>query len=231
MSDLIPVNQQEMIDILTASKDYFYSYTKGGKLVEGLTIEGINECANRMNFEIIDLKHFNNDHSYFAIAKAKDPYTNSTRWGAFEQPKVQNGKTDPHAFTKAIHKAQRNALKQLIPHYVQKAVIAIAKGGKPPPPPQEKQTAEKTDRMQKATFAEANKLYDKFAEKEITKETFWNFIKAAFKVESRNDMTIQDWTELHAKLQASNESTNVLNELTENINTWKTKTSQKQSKS
>ena len=98
-----------------AIQEYVYSFKQGGRTVEGLTMAGINEAANRRGLEIVDLEYEETETTWRAVAKAFDSQTGNSRYGAFEQPKKTGTKVDPFAFTKAIHKAQRNALKHLIP--------------------------------------------------------------------------------------------------------------------
>ena len=107
-----------------AIEDYIYSFKQGGRSVQGLTLAGVNEAANRrggIQVETIDFTE--TETSWICVAKAHDTITDSSRFGAFEQPKKMGSKTDPHAFTKAIHKAQRNAIRQLIPVPVIKEVL------------------------------------------------------------------------------------------------------------
>ena len=112
------VDDQAIIQMMTgqAIKDYVYSFKQGGKVVEGLTLAGINEAANRRGgIEVAEIEYTERDQSWLAVAKATDCITGSSRYGACEQPKSAGSRPDPFAFTKAIHKAQRNAIKQLLP--------------------------------------------------------------------------------------------------------------------
>ena len=117
-----------------AIEDYVYSFTQGGRKVQGLTLAGINEAANRRGgLEIESIQYKETEDSWQVIAKAVDTITNNSRYGACEQSKKMGSKTDPFAFTKAVHKAQRNALKQLIPVPVIKEVLShyLQKGSRP----------------------------------------------------------------------------------------------------
>ena len=108
-----------------AIEDYVYSFTQGGRKVQGLTLAGINEAANRRGgLEIESIQYKETEDSWQVIAKAVDTITNNSRYGACEQSKKMGSKQDPFAFTKAVHKAQRNALKQLIPVPVIKEVLS-----------------------------------------------------------------------------------------------------------
>ena len=137
----IPVNPNEEIEMSTeltliddksiiadmqghAIEEYVYSFKQGGRNVQGLTLAGINEAANRRGgLEITEIQYKETEDTWQAVAKALDTVTGSSRYGACEQPKKMGAKSDPFAFTKAIHKAQRNALKQLIPLPVIKEVL------------------------------------------------------------------------------------------------------------
>ena len=111
------------------TEDYVYSFKQGGKTVTGFTIAGINEAANRRGgIEVTELTHEERGDSWLATAKAVDTVTGSERWGAYEQNKnLPNGKIALYAFTKAIHKAQRNAIRQLLPVSVIKQVLNFLK--------------------------------------------------------------------------------------------------------
>ena len=96
---------------------------------------------------------------------------------------------DPHAFTKAIHKAQRNAVKQLLPVTVIKEVLNFylhrqaggetAQMGLP-----SAASTSKVSNAQKAAFSMATKLEGKLEEQNITKSDFWNYVKRRYAVES-----------------------------------------------
>ena len=120
------VDDQAIIELMTGQtiQDYVYSFKQGGRTVEGLTLAGINEAANRRGgIQIEEVKYEEREHSWIATAKAVDTITGSSRYGAYEQPKMAGSRPDPFAFTKAIHKAQRNAIKQLIPVPVIREVL------------------------------------------------------------------------------------------------------------
>jgi len=61
-----------------------------------------------------DIQFVEKDNSWIAIAKAMDISTGLSRYGIFEQPKRRSGREDSFAFTKAVHKARRTAIKQLL---------------------------------------------------------------------------------------------------------------------
>ena len=215
------VDDQAIVEMMTGQsiQDYVYSFKQGGKTVEGLTLAGINEAANRRGgIQVGDLEYEEREHSWFATVKATDTVTGSSRYGAYEQPKRMGNRDDPHAFTKAIHKAQRNAVKQLLPVTVIKEVLNFylhqqvggetAQMGLP--------TAASTSKIsnaQKAAFSIATKLEGKLEEQNITKSDFWNYVKRRYAVESRNDMTEMQWTQLSAELQAGAATPDLFKEL------------------
>ena len=215
------VDDQAIVEMMTGQsiQDYVYSFKQGGKTVEGLTLAGINEAANRRGgIQVDDVHYEERDHSWLATAKATDTVTGSSRYGAYEQPKRMGNREDPHAFTKAIHKAQRNAVKQLLPVTVIKEVLNFylhrqaggetAQMGLP--------SAAATGQIsnaQKAAFSMATKLEGKLEEQSITKSDFWNYVKRRYAVESRNDMTEMQWTQLSAELQAGASTPDLFKEL------------------
>ena len=215
------VDDQAIVEMMTGQsiQDYVYSFKQGGKTVEGLTLAGINEAANRRGgIQVDDVQYEEREHSWLATAKATDTVTGSSRYGAYEQPKRMGNREDPHAFTKAIHKAQRNAVKQLLPVTVIKEVLNFylhrqaggetAQMGLP--------SAASTGQIsnaQKAAFSMATKLEGKLEEQSITKSDFWNYVKRRYAVESRNDMTEMQWTQLSAELQAGASTPDLFKEL------------------
>ena len=219
------VDDQAIIELMTGQtiQDYVYSFKQGGRTVEGLTLAGINEAANRrggIQIEAIDYEE--REHSWIATAKAVDTITGSSRYGAYEQPKMAGGRADPFAFTKAIHKAQRNAIKQLIPVPVIREVLNFylnrkTGAGNATQQPQLQQGGGNIANAQRAAFAIANNLAGPLEGKGVDKADLWNYIKRKYGVESRNDMSELQWTQLSAELKAAETSPQLLDELCERI--------------
>ncbi|MCY3743370.1 MAG: hypothetical protein OXH00_20340 [Candidatus Poribacteria bacterium] len=219
------VDDQAIIELMTGQtiQDYVYSFKQGGRTVEGLTLAGINEAANRRGgIQVEEVKYEEQENSWIATAKAVDTITGSSRYGAYEQPKMSGGRPDPFAFTKAIHKAQRNAIKQLIPVPVIREVLNFylhrkAGTGNSAPQHQIPQAAGNIAQAQKAAFAIASNLAEPLEKKGITKAALWDYIKRKYSVESRNDMTELQWTQLSAELKAAETTPQLLNDLCERI--------------
>ena len=220
-------DDRAIIDMLTgqAAEDYVYSFQQGGRTVEGLTLAGINEAANRRGgIKVDEVRYEEKESSWLAIARATDTVTGSARYGAYEQPKHtgtdSNGKLrdDPHSFTKAIHKAQRNAIKQLLPVPVIREVLSFYLKGNPtrtnadykPPSPDQEQA-----------FAIATKLLPDFADENISKTEFWDYMKHTYSVSSRTEMTQEQWATLAATLSAAQSDTTLLAEIIVKIEEWK----------
>lgn len=217
------VDDQAIVQMMTgqAIKDYVYSFKQGGKTVEGLTLAGINEAANRRGgIEVESLEFEEREKTWLAIVKATDTITGSSRFGASEQSKTMGSRTDPHAFTKAIHKAQRNAIKQLLPVPIIKEVlnfylhrqhetkhVSVSNNA----------NAEQLGSAQKAAFALATKLKDKLEQQSISQENFWSYVKTRFGVESRNQMSEVDWTTLAAELTAASSKKELFQEFIKKI--------------
>ena len=219
------VDDQAIIELMTGQtiQDYVYSFKQGGRTVEGLTLAGINEAANRRGgIQIEEIDYEEREHSWIATAKAVDTITGSSRYGAYEQLKMAGSRPDPFAFTKAIHKAQRNAIKQLIPVPVIREVLNFylhrkAGSGNATQQPLPQQSDGNIANAQKAAFAIANNLEGPLGEKGITKADLWNYIKRKYSVESRNDMSEMQWTQLSAELKAAETAPKLLDELCERI--------------
>ena len=216
------VDDQAIIELMTGQtiQDYVYSFKQGGRTVEGLTLAGINEAANRRGgIQVEEVKYEERDHSWIVIAKATDTITGSSRYGAYEQPKMMGSRPDPFAFTKAIHKAQRNAIKQLIPVPVIREVLNYylhRKAGEGKANSQQtpsRQGGGNITNAQKAAFAIASQLADVLEKKGISKVDLWNYIKRKYAVASRNDMSEMQWTQLSAELKAAETAPKLLDEL------------------
>ena len=218
------VDDQAIVELMTGQtiQDYVYSFKQGGRVVEGLTLAGINEAANRRGgIQVEEVKYEELDHSWIATVKAVDTITGSSRWGAYEQPKMNGSRPDPFAFTKAVHKAQRNAIKQLIPVPVIRDVLNFylhrkAEGGNPKQQQQVPQSGDNITNAQKAAFAIANNLSEPLEKKGI-KANLWDYIKRKYSVESRNDMSEQQWTQLAAELKAAETTPKLFEELCNRI--------------
>ncbi len=219
------VDDQAIVELMTgqAIQDYVYSFNRGGRVVEGLTLAGINEAANRRGgIQVEEMEYEELENSWIATVKAVDTVTGSSRWGAYEQPKMTGGRPDPFAFTKAVHKAQRNAVKQLLPVPVIREVLNFylqrkVQGGNTQQQPKSQPSADNITNAQKAAFAIAEKLSDQLDKNDITKENFWNYVKRRYSVESRNDMSEQQWTLLSAELKAAETAPNLFEELCKRI--------------
>ena len=182
-----------------------------------------NEAANRRGgIQVDELRHEERDHSWLVIVKAVDTITGSSRYGAYEQAKMAGGRPDPFAFTKAVHKAQRNAIKQLLPVPVIKEVLNFylhrqtsAEDAQIELPTT--RSKETISSAQKAAFAIANKIEGRFEQQGITKSDFWNYVKRRYGVESRNDMSEMQWTQLSAELKAAESSPELFKQLIERV--------------
>ncbi len=201
------------------AQDYVYSFKQGGKTVSGLTIAGINEAANRRGgIEVTELTHEERGDSWLATAKAVDTGTGSERWGAYEQnKKLPNGKNDPFAFTKANHKAQRNAIRQLLPVSVIKQVLNFYLYGIKPDTSMPAEPPPKDDAQMKRCFALAKKLESKLMNSNISPDNFWDWVRIRYQVDSRAEMTPQEWAELAAELDASERNHAKFHELVNSI--------------
>ena len=219
------VDDQAIVDLMTGQtiQDYVYSFKQGGRVVEGLTLAGINEAANRRGgIQVNNISYKETENSWIATAEAMDTITGNSRYGAFEQPKNNGGRKDPFAFTKAIHKAQRNAIKQLLPvpvirevlNFYLKRKVETADTHHTQADPDSNDTI---TNAQKAAFAIANKLEEPLQKNEIDKTALWHYIKQKYNVESRNNMTEMQWTQLAAELKAAETTPQLFDSLCQRI--------------
>ena len=136
---------------------------------------------------------------------------------------MMGSRPDPFAFTKAIHKAQRNVIKQLIPVPVIREVLNFYLKRKTSVADTQAQPEESaTDNItnaQKAAFAIAAKLKAPLQKADITDKLLWDYVKRTYRVDSRNDMTEMQWTQLAAELKAAETTPKLFQALCERIKT------------
>lgn len=120
---------------------WVYSFTHEGKLVTDLTVHGVNECVRVMNERggtrvgvspqppLVEQFNEGDQRMYRAMVYAVDGRTGVGHWGmAIEKANFKNGKWDKFAQTKAMNKAERNALKKHLPAQLIEHLIAQALG-------------------------------------------------------------------------------------------------------
>jgi hypothetical protein len=96
---------------------YFYCFEHKGRKVVGLSYKGVKQLALRKgNIELKDLELREAKDGYIAIVKARDLERNLEVYGvAYQAYNWPDGTPDNFAVAKAVAKAQRNALRALIP--------------------------------------------------------------------------------------------------------------------
>src|SRR5262245_26262504 len=124
---------------------WVYSFESGGKLVTELTVHGVNECIRVMNERggtrvgisdqppLIETVNEGEKRSYQALVYAVDHRTGVGHWGLAIEPAMmalKGGKEKPDKFakTKALNKAERNALRKHLPAELTEHLIAQALG-------------------------------------------------------------------------------------------------------
>lgn len=125
-------------------KALFYDFKQGGKQVVDLSIKGVLECIGLMNrtgkcrihvdpqSAVITREMLEDKEYVVARVYAVDSVTGFGVFGLAKQPcrmELSSGdsKIDVFAETKALNKAQRNALGMLIPQKIRIAMVAMAK--------------------------------------------------------------------------------------------------------
>ena len=113
-------------------EEFVYSFPmKGGGKVTGLSWTGVKEIARRQgHISVEDIKVTETPDTYRVLAKAKDIQRNVTMFGIAEQLKKMQLRTgdrqeDVHALSKCVSRAQRNAIRALIPEATIKAMIEL----------------------------------------------------------------------------------------------------------
>jgi hypothetical protein len=126
-----------------AIKTMLYSFSQSGTLMTDFTVGGVNETIRLMNERggtqvgissqqpIVDEFTENNEKYYRVMVFARDGrHPESGRWGTAVEPAMMEKKDgkkkwDKFALTKALNKAQRNALRAFIPEDFRQTIIAM----------------------------------------------------------------------------------------------------------
>lgn len=109
-----------------------YSFQQGSEKVVDLTWQAIFAVSSLMGGIKMGIETMNsNGPDYEVIAYAEDTFRGVRYLGAAQQPKnMPHGRPDPFALAKAVRKAQRNALKGIIPLSVVRQLIRAYLEGK-----------------------------------------------------------------------------------------------------
>ena len=105
----------------TIIKEMFYKFTIGGKEVTGISWVGTKEIARKYGGIRMGLPNVTElEHSFVCSIQAEDTRNEITLVGSSQQLKnitLKSGevKPDPFAYVKCVSKAQRNAIRSLIP--------------------------------------------------------------------------------------------------------------------
>lgn len=93
-----------------------YSFQQGNNTIVGLSWIGVKEVARRMGgITILDIQVQESQEFFTVICKARDEARKLEMGGASRQAKMANWGEDKFALQKAMSKAQRNAIRSLIP--------------------------------------------------------------------------------------------------------------------
>lgn len=131
-------DEKEIIASLSGAylKGMVYTFDQGGRTVTGVSYTGIKEIAYQLavgtkreiNIDP-DTVTREEDEDYYYVTMMAHHHGVGTRIGtAVQAKKFSNGNKDPFAFVKAYSKAQRNALRAVLPELTIAAFIEQARG-------------------------------------------------------------------------------------------------------
>ena len=223
---------------------FVYSFKQGGRAVTGLTARAIEELClrNDPKISIIATKVDRTEDEVIAIATAQIVYQHPavketrpdgtiietesyeepvTADGIRVEPKMLNGRKDPHVEMKALTKAMRAARRQLISQQKQieaKENLLSLQGGKPLPVPQaaipqntqappseqtkqQQQDHQTMDTARKAMFAKYSERKAELEALGITEEILKQGLYKFYNVKSRSEMTMGQYNNARAALE------------------------------
>ena len=196
--------------------ELYYEYTQGSKTVRGLTAKMIGHLATASGIsEMIELRKCTGDeeeadkYTFEVVVEMPDPHNPQRmlyRTGYAEEPKVAYGKYDKFAKAKAHTKAYRNACLKFLPQDLIMATTfklanLVPADWTPRPQPKALPASQNTEAME-ACFKAFGKQEQELADLGVNKKKFWETLKVVLGVESRNDMTEQQWKDVTRDLNA-----------------------------
>jgi len=110
-------------------EEFVYSFEQGGRRIVGLSWAGVKECAYRLGgIDVVACEVLDVGDAWRVLAKAVNRADGGSRWGACQQPKTIKYRSggeapDEFALQKAVSKAQRNAIRALLPEVFIKTMI------------------------------------------------------------------------------------------------------------
>ena len=117
----------------TFLKEFVYKFPMGNRTVTGISWSGIKEIAYRVQGIDTEIEsQTETDETFTFIVKATNKNIDSSRLGVGVQPKLMKRGSqevpDPFAIQKALSKAQRNAIRGVIPEATIKQYIEMFTG-------------------------------------------------------------------------------------------------------
>jgi hypothetical protein len=119
--------------------EYAYRFDQGGQTVTGLSLAGVMAVAQNMGgITCDDAPRWEiTDEDYYCEIAATDHGRGLKLWGNASQPKYLRRRDgtqwlDPHARAKALSKAQRNAVRKLIPETLATKMLEAYLAGQQP---------------------------------------------------------------------------------------------------
>ena len=188
---------------------YVYEFQQGSRRIRGLTAEAIAHIAlaNGISIESTTREDMDEGVLYTAVAIKHDADGRVLRAeGVAYEAYENNGRPDKFCWQKALTKASRNARRQLIPANLQISAIETLLQLDPPPAkplPAHTRVVEKLPAVKQAeveTFEVFKTKKAALIELGIEPELFWESVKGVFDVENRDDMSVEDWTDLKSAL-------------------------------
>ena len=121
-------------------EEFVYSFEVGSRRVVGLSWAGIKECSYRLGgIEVESCQIEDKGDGWTVLCKASDKFKGSSRFGVSTQSKTMKLKdgsavADEFSLQKCVSKAQRNAIRRLIPELFIKNFVDryLAEHGKAP---------------------------------------------------------------------------------------------------
>lgn len=186
--------------------EFVYEFEQGGRKIIGLSWLGIQEAARELKSIKLPIEKVirkEDEKQVEFMVEAIDEATKSSRIGIASQPKkivLKDGRVidDPFAMQKALSKAQRNAIRPLIPQTVLKAWIEQHRNRK-------NNKAEEAQPASPSTLAQHRTIYVLGKHYGMTEEQIKEMLITEYGADSLTKLTTEQASELIQRLQKNRE--------------------------
>ena len=192
---------QELVDEAVASgqmrpemlNEYVYQFSQGGRIIQDLTASSYHQIALKLGISTISIER--EDQKGGVLYTVSVELDGQIRYGVAYEPYETNRGFDRFCFQKALTKATRNAIKQLVSATERFDTIAKLKAlpASVEAPPAASQQAKPVETEQSILQKKCFEIWNEGQQDGTLPDDFWERVRDRYGVKSRNMMTIKNW--------------------------------------